>query len=118
MSQARELKSVPSLKPSQKKAGKQDFDLNGDARELFEKVAARFGLQTVFDGDYPTGGTAADASGWSGVDYREAMNELEAATGSFVIPFPAGFSWWRKIPSRSAPIWSRPWRLLCRCRRP
>jgi len=50
MSQARELKGLPQL---QGKPGKQDFDLNLEARGLFDKVAERFGLQTVFDGDYP-----------------------------------------------------------------
>lgn len=82
MSQARELKGLPTL---QARAGKQDFDLNADPRELFDKVAERFGLQTVFDGDYPTGG-ARVAFKVDQVDYREALNDLQAATGSFLIP--------------------------------
>jgi general secretion pathway protein D len=82
MAQARELTAIPGLKA---KPGPQDFDLNGDARVLFDKVAERFGLQTVFDGDYPKDGSAM-AFRLSGVDYREALNDLEAATGSFVIP--------------------------------
>jgi general secretion pathway protein D len=82
MAQARELSAVPGLKA---KPGVQDFDLSGDARVLFDKVAERFGLQTVFDGDYPKDG-AAIGFRLSGVDYREALNSLELATGSFAIP--------------------------------
>jgi general secretion pathway protein D len=85
MSQARELKSIPSLRVIATRAGKQNFDLNEDARALFDKVASRFGLQTVFDGDYPPTGPPI-AFRVEGADYREALNELEAATGSFVIP--------------------------------
>lgn len=85
MSLARELKSIPSLGTIAAKAGKQNFDLNEDARELFDKVATRFGLQTVFDGDYPTAG-AKIGFRVEAADYREALNELEAATSSFVIP--------------------------------
>ncbi len=70
MAQARELTGVPGLKA---KPGTQDFDLSGDARLLFDKVAERFGLQTVYDGDYPKDG-AAIAFRLSGVDYREALN--------------------------------------------
>jgi general secretion pathway protein D len=82
LAKARDLKSLPSL---QAKPGRQDFDLSGDARTLFEQVASRFGLETVFDGDYPRSGArvtfrVADA------DYREALNDLQAATGSFVVP--------------------------------
>ncbi|MDQ1472356.1 MAG: ral secretion pathway protein [Bryobacterales bacterium] len=88
MSQARELKSIPSLQSVASKAGKQNFDLTEDARGLFDKVATRFGLQTVFDGDYPTTG-ARVVFRIEGADYREALNELEAATGSFVVPLSA-----------------------------
>jgi general secretion pathway protein D len=85
MQQARELKSVPSLQAVAGKAGKLDFNLDEDARGLFDKVASRFGLQTVYDGDYPPAGPHI-VFRVEGVDYREAINELEAATGSFVIP--------------------------------
>ncbi|MBM3776237.1 MAG: hypothetical protein FJW37_13900, partial [Acidobacteria bacterium] len=33
-------------------AGRRDFDLQGDARSLFEQVARAFSLEVVFDGDY------------------------------------------------------------------
>jgi hypothetical protein len=82
MSQARQLNNIPSLKP---KPGTRDFDLNDNARVLFDKVADAFGLETVYDGDYPRTGPATRFR-ISGVDYREALHDLEAATGSFVIP--------------------------------
>ncbi len=63
----------------------QDFDLNGTPRTLFDDVAKRFGLETVYDGDYPTTGQPIRFR-ISGVDFREALHDLEAATDSFVVP--------------------------------
>ena len=68
--------------------GAQDFDTSGNARTLFDQVAQRFGLETVYDGDYPTGGQRIRLQ-ISGVDYREALHDLEAMTGSFVVPLSA-----------------------------
>jgi hypothetical protein len=82
MAQARELKELPTLHA---KPGVQNFELTGDARTLFEKVAEAFGLETVYDGDYPKTGTPIRFH-VSGADYRDAIHDLEAATGSFVIP--------------------------------
>jgi len=79
---SRQLQGVPHLEP---RTGVQDFDLNGNARSLFAQVAQRFGLDTVFDGDYPQ--TAAPMRfRISGIDYREALHDLEAMTNSFVVP--------------------------------
>jgi type II secretory pathway component GspD/PulD (secretin) len=80
--QARELKEVPVLHAQ---PGTRNFDLTGDARSLFEKIAQSFGLDTVFDGDYPKTGAAVRFR-VNGADYRDAIHDLEAATGSFVIP--------------------------------
>ncbi|MCX6619501.1 MAG: type II and III secretion system protein, partial [Acidobacteria bacterium] len=64
--------------------GKQSFELNGDARALYEKVARAFGLDVVFDGDFEAGKSIRlridDA------DYRDALRELNAATSTFLIP--------------------------------
>ena len=79
---ARELRSPASLKAS---FGVQDFDLTGNARNLFDQVAQRFGLQTVYDGDYPPTGPQLRFR-VPAVDYRDALHYLEAATNSFVIP--------------------------------
>jgi general secretion pathway protein D len=61
-----------------------DFDLRGDSRKLFEDVAHAFGLDCVFDGDYEA--TKAFRFQLQGVDYREALHDLEAATNSFIVP--------------------------------
>jgi len=80
--QARQPQPPPGLKAL---PGREDFNLRGNARSLFDQVAQRFGLETVYDGDYPPGGTAMRFQ-ISGVDYREALHDLEAITNSFVIP--------------------------------
>ncbi|MFH0943571.1 MAG: type II and III secretion system protein [Planctomycetota bacterium] len=64
--------------------GRKDLDLRGDARALFTEVARAFQIEAVFDMDYQAG--AAIPFRASGVDYREALHALEAATGSFVVP--------------------------------
>jgi general secretion pathway protein D len=63
---------------------KRDFDLRGDARQLFEGVARAYGLECIFDPDYQP--VAPFRFQMTGVDYREALHGLEAATSSFVIP--------------------------------
>jgi general secretion pathway protein D len=79
---ARELLPPPSLKAN---AGVQDFDLTGDARALFDQVARSFGLQTVYDGDYPSAGQRIRFR-VPAVNYRDALHYLEAMTSSFVVP--------------------------------
>ena len=68
----------------QAQSGRQDFDLHGDAKALFEKVAKSFGLDCLFDDDYQPGASfhfqMADS------DYRDALHGLEAGTGSFLVP--------------------------------
>jgi general secretion pathway protein D len=61
-----------------------DFDLRGDSQKLFEEVAHAFGLDCVFDGDYQP--VKAFRFQLQGVDYREALHDLEAATNSFIVP--------------------------------
>jgi hypothetical protein len=79
---ARQPLAPPELKA---RAGTQDFDVSGNARTLFDRVAQRFGLETVYDGDYPPAGPQIRFR-ISGIDYREALHDLEAMTNSFVIP--------------------------------
>jgi general secretion pathway protein D len=67
------------------KPGAQDFNLTGTARTLFNKVAQSFGLEATYDGDYPAAGNTIRFQ-VTGADYRTALHDLEAATGSFVIP--------------------------------
>jgi general secretion pathway protein D len=79
---ARQPQAPPQLNA---RAGTQDFDVSGNARTLFDQVAQRFGLETVYDGDYPAAGPQFRFR-ISGIDYREALHDVEAMTGSFVVP--------------------------------
>jgi general secretion pathway protein D len=79
---ARQPQAPPALRA---RAGTQDFDLSGNARALFDQVAQRFGLDTVYDGDYPPAGPRIRFR-ISGIDYREALHDLEVMTNSFVVP--------------------------------
>ena len=64
--------------------GVKDFDIRGDSKALFEQVAHAFGLDCVFDGDYEP--VPPFRFQVQGMDYRQALRALEAATGSFVAP--------------------------------
>ena len=79
---ARELRQPPILRG---KDGIFDFDLNGNPRELFAQVSQRFGIEPVFDGDYPPSAPPVRFR-VTGVDFRQALRDLEAATDSFVVP--------------------------------
>ena len=70
-----ELKASPETK---------DFDLLGDSRALFEQVAQAFGLDCVFDGDYQAGRPVRFRI--TSANYQVALNALELATGSFIVP--------------------------------
>jgi len=63
---------------------RKDFNLRGNAQVVFEQVAHAFGLETVFDGDYHPG--PAIHFQVDQADWREALNMLESATSSFVVP--------------------------------
>ena len=82
MAGERQLASPPRLTAT---AGRYDFDLTDTPRILFEKIASRFQLQLVFDSDYPQTGTPV-LFRLTQLDYREALDALQAATGSFVVP--------------------------------
>ena len=74
------------LPPVELKArpGRQDFDLRGDVKSLFENVAKSFGLDCVFDDDLQAG--SAMRFELKDVDYREALHGLEAVSGTFIVP--------------------------------
>jgi general secretion pathway protein D len=74
------------LPPSHLKAGAglRDFDLHGDVEQVYSDVARAYGLECIFDSDYPPGKPIRfqlDA-----VDYRTALHGLEDATASFIVP--------------------------------
>ncbi len=66
-------------------SGRKDFNLKDSPKAVFEQVAHAFGLDVVFDGDYPEGG-APLAYRMEQADYRDALYALTSATGSFLIP--------------------------------
>src|ERR1700722_14789778 len=65
--------------------GRKDFDLKGEPKLLFEQVSRAFGLEVVFDGDYPASATK-QVFRMDQADYREALRGLEAMTSSFIVP--------------------------------
>ncbi len=85
VAQSRQLASPPKLSAT---SGRFDFDLNEAPRALFEKIAARFNLQIEFDSDYPQGGPQVRFR-VNQLNYREALDAAQTATGSFVVPLSA-----------------------------
>jgi hypothetical protein len=64
--------------------GRHDYDLRGDSKALWEQLAAALHLKVVFDTAYKP--TAPFRFELTGADYRDALNSLEAATDSFLVP--------------------------------
>lgn len=61
-----------------------DLDLSGDSKKVYEDVAKAFGLDCVFDSDYQP--MPALHFRLDGVGYREALQGLEFASGTFIVP--------------------------------
>ncbi len=81
VAESRRLLPPPEVEGS---PGTKNFDLRGDAKLLFQKVAAAFGLEAVFDGAYDAKtGLHLELTD---SDFRDAIRSVEAATGSFVVP--------------------------------
>lgn len=80
------LEARKPLPPTELKArpGRQDLNLRGDAKSLFQSVARAFELDCVFDGDYQAGKVIPFRM--EQADYREALHALEAVTSSFLVP--------------------------------
>ena len=64
--------------------GLKTFDLKGDARTIFDKVAVAYGLQVVFEADYPA--SRPFTFRMTDVGYRDALRALETVTNSFLVP--------------------------------
>jgi hypothetical protein len=64
--------------------GGKDFNLREDPKKTYQDVAKAFGLDCVFDSDYQPGPPFPFEL--QGVTYREALDGLELATGTFLIP--------------------------------
>jgi general secretion pathway protein D len=69
--------------------GRRDYDLHGDSKALWEQVAAILHLKVLFDPDYKP--TAPFRFQLTDADYREALNALESATDSFLVPVSPQF---------------------------
>jgi general secretion pathway protein D len=83
----KELAETRKPQPPQELKGKpglHDLDFRGNSKQLFEQVSRVYGLDVVFDGDYPDAAALRFRMGQA--DYREALRTLEIATGSFVVP--------------------------------
>ncbi len=81
LAEVRRLRPPPELKP---RPERNNLNLRGNARSLFEQVAKLYGLQTVFDSDYQPGPELRIAL--DDADFRLAVQALQAATASFVVP--------------------------------
>jgi len=64
--------------------GRQDFDLKGDSKSLWEQVAALLHLAVLFDTQYQP--THSIRFQLTGANYRETLLALQAATDSFLTP--------------------------------
>lgn len=81
MAEARRMLPPPQLQGAETP---QSFRLREPPKRLFEQVARAYGIETVFDPDYPEGPPVRfelPDAGW-----REALRAAEAVTGSFLVP--------------------------------
>ncbi|HXJ43941.1 MAG TPA: type II and III secretion system protein [Bryobacteraceae bacterium] len=82
LAQARSMNDVQRLRG---KEGPQSLDLTGNSRSLYDKVTAAFGLEPVYDGDYPKDDPPMHFK-VDQVNYHQALELLQVATSSFLIP--------------------------------
>jgi hypothetical protein len=80
--EARKLLPPPELSPD---PGRKNLNLRAPARTLFEEVAKAFGLEVIFDADYPAEATPLPFH-MEDAGFREAIHAIESATGSFIVP--------------------------------
>lgn len=78
---ARQAQPPPRLDPS---PDRKSFDLKGEARSIFDKVAGAYGIQISFEADYqnPPNFTFQ----LDNVTFEEAMRALEDVANSFLVP--------------------------------
>jgi type II secretory pathway component GspD/PulD (secretin) len=82
LAKARQMLPPPTVKLT---SGQFDFHFSGSSNDLFNTVAQRCGLQTVFDSDYNQLPQKVRFD-IDDVDCRTALRAVEAATSSFVVP--------------------------------
>jgi hypothetical protein len=79
--QARQMLPPPALRGREER---QSFRLRENAKRLFEVVAQAYGLEVIFDADYPEG--APLRFQLDDADWREALRAVETVTSSFLVP--------------------------------
>jgi hypothetical protein len=82
LADAREALPPPHLKLT---SGRFDFHFSGEAKDLFNQIAPRCGLQTIFDSEYDQQPLKVRFD-LDDADCRNALHAAEAATSSFVAP--------------------------------
>ncbi len=92
---------------------KHDITLKAGAKDLFEKIAATYGLRVVFTPDYTELPSVSLVIANAG--YQEALRALEIASDSFLVPLdshtalvaretPQNRTQWTKVVSIAVPI--------------
>jgi len=79
--EARQTIAPPRLQGA---PGEKSFDLKGDARDIFEKVAGAYGIQIIFDPDYQS--PPLFTFRLTNVGYEGALRALGEVSNSFVVP--------------------------------
>jgi general secretion pathway protein D len=79
--EVRQTVAPPQLKGS---LDKKSFDLKGDARAIFEKVAEAYGLGVVFQADYQA--PPEFSFRVTDLGYEDALRILESVANSFLVP--------------------------------
>ncbi|MFN7925590.1 MAG: type II and III secretion system protein [Bryobacteraceae bacterium] len=67
------------------KPGPQNFQVRATAKPLIEQVLKAFGIEPIFDGDFPDTGAPIRFE-MKTVEFLEAAEALEAATATFLVP--------------------------------
>ena len=81
LKEAREALPPPRLIASPEK---KSFDIKGDARMVFERVASAYGITVIFDQDYQA--VQPFTFRMNDAGYQEALRGLQAVSDSFLIP--------------------------------
>jgi Flp pilus assembly secretin CpaC len=92
LTQMKEMKDEPSAKPDMKiegmpelkpRAGKQNLNLRGDTKSVYDQVGQLFGIKITFDPDLPSRTVRLHADD---VDFTTALKVLGIETGTFYRP--------------------------------
>lgn len=82
-----DLDNIARMRPPvrlQPSLATKSFHLRGDAKTLYDQVAAAYGYQIIFDRDYQIGQTFHyDVDN---ANYRDALHTMEQATNTFLVP--------------------------------